>query len=173
MTTLVYDIEADNLLPGLTKLHCIVTRDIDDPIESYDRYHTPDGLRMGIWSLEKADRIIAHNQIGYDLEAISKLYPNFKRPPWERVVDTLVLSRLAYPDRHGGHSLKAWAEYLSKRGDIDVPEKYFISDWSNQSIEDYLTRCETDVMINIKVYEFLIRQMKGTFGGEELWNQIV
>lgn len=155
MTSLVFDIETDGLLDSVSKVHCIVYSEVGSNV--YHRHHGPDGIEYALDILSKS-RLIGHNIISYDLRVLEKLYPKFKRPLLENTIDTLVLSRLAWPDRTGGHSLEAWAKYFISRG-LEVPEKYMISDWENQSVDDYLLRCETDVLINTKVYGFLNKQI--------------
>ena len=89
---LVFDIEADNFLDKLTKIHCIVTKDVKTgEMVSY----RPDQIDDAIKALENADEIIGHNVIGYDVPAIQKLYFKFKP---KKVTDTLVLSRLIWPN---------------------------------------------------------------------------
>ena len=167
---LTYDIEADGLLDTVSKVHCIVTNDSEEP-EVFHRYHGL-GIEVVLDELSK-NTIIAHNQLGYDLRVLEKLYPQFKRPPMENIIDTLVLSRLVNPDAKGGHSLEAWATRFIKRG-LSVPEKYMITDWSNQSLDDYLMRCETDVMINVKVFEVLKKHIDiNELGRSSLWSNLI
>jgi len=71
----------------------------------------------------------------------------------DRVVDTLVLSRLYDPSRQGGHSLRAWGETLGfPKGDHD--------DWSCLSPEmiDY---CIRDVEVTEAVHKKLVNDMEG------------
>ena len=157
METLVYDIESNGFLNDVTKLHCIVTKHVDT--QEVTSYYTSKGYIECMERLREADRIIAHNQIGYDLQVLKKLY-DFQIPDISKIFDTLVLSRLANPDRRDGHSLKVWAERAIREG-FTVPPKYMIEDWSNQSLEDYLMRCTTDVEINEWVYKFLLPQVQG------------
>ncbi len=49
--------------------------------------------------LAEAEEIIGHNIIKFDIPAIQKLYPSFK--PKNRVLDTLVLARLFWPEIGG------------------------------------------------------------------------
>lgn len=94
MNSKVFDIEADGLLDTITTIHVIV---IDG---------TPyTNIEEAVRELEKADMIVGHNIIGFDIPAIKKFYP-FKVP---KVRDTLVLSRLAFPERQR-HGLDSWGE---------------------------------------------------------------
>ena len=86
---LAFDIETDGLLRGLTKIHCIVARDIDTD-EEY-RWDNGD-IKKGLAFLLTADELYGHNIIGYDYQAIREIYPKwvFKGLTY----DTLILSRL-------------------------------------------------------------------------------
>lgn len=142
MTTLVFDIECDGLLDTVTQVHCIVTMDADTKeIITYD----PSRLREGIKALERADHIIGHNIIGYDIPVLQRLHA--MRTDRGRVIDTLVLSRLGRPVRNGGHSLAAWGERF------DYP-KVVHEDWTTFSPE-MLNRCVVDVEITQKLWELL------------------
>lgn len=145
---LYYDVETDGLLPELTVIHSIAITDLKTGEEFYygpavDPSHekwtpllgNPTGtVSDGVRRLEGAYRIIAHNQITFDILAIEKLYPDFKRPPqvWDSFVAAKVVwpyDVLAGPDfdkaRKGlmpmslvkRHSLKAWGYRLGDNKD--------------------------------------------------------
>jgi DNA polymerase-1 len=62
-------------------------------------YADQPGLRPiaeGLARLSAADEIIGHNVIKFDIPALKKVYPGFA--PRARVLDTLVLTRLLYPE---------------------------------------------------------------------------
>ena len=123
---LIFDIETDGLLPELTKIHCLVAKDIEtNQLYSY----RPDKVEDGLQLLSEAEEIIAHNGIGFDIPAIKKVFPDWNTKA--KILDTLVLSRLIWPDlktkdfavsnRHGfdyrligSHSLKAWGYRLGE-----------------------------------------------------------
>jgi DNA polymerase I-like protein with 3'-5' exonuclease and polymerase domains len=116
---LVFDLEANGLLYEASRIHCIVCKDIDTgTVHTFE----PSKVEQGLKFLMQADLVIGHNVIGYDLALAKKLHPWFSIAR-ERVVDTLVLSRLIYTDLsdrdhqarvemegklYGSHSLKAW-----------------------------------------------------------------
>jgi len=144
---LIFDIEANGLYDEADRIWCIVTKDIDTgQIKKYTSIH--DHLNMGILHLEEADELIGHNIIDYDLRLIKKLYPSFN--PKGKILDTMILSQLLYPERQGGHSLEAFGE---KYG-IKKPEH---EDWSRFSPE-MLHRCTEDTEINCKVYDELMKE---------------
>ena len=68
---LIFDIEADNLLDDVTQVWCIVTRDVDtEEVHTFD----PNNIEEGIKLLDKADMLIGHNIIEYDLRVLEKLH---------------------------------------------------------------------------------------------------
>ena len=97
---LVFDIETDGL--DASKIWCIVAKDLDTgQIHTYN----PDKIQEGFKLLVDSDLLIGHNILGFDIPVIENLTGiSFKD---KKVIDTLVLSRLAKPER-GGHGLKAW-----------------------------------------------------------------
>ena len=61
---LVFDIETDGLLRGLSKIHCIVARDLDTDEEyTWDNGDIPKGLEV----LSNADELWGHNIVQYDI----------------------------------------------------------------------------------------------------------
>ena len=66
---LVFDIETDDLIA--TKIWCIVAQDSDSG-KIY--MFAPHQLESGLELLQKADRLIGHNIIGFDIPVIKKLY---------------------------------------------------------------------------------------------------
>lgn len=133
MTRFVFDIETDGLLDTLTKVHCLVLSEIDTgEVFSFG----PKDIETGVRMLMEADLICGHNIIKFDVEALKKVYPWFSIPE-DKVLDTLVLSRLIWSDvadkdysriragksampmkLAGSHSLEAWGWRLGKwKGD--------------------------------------------------------
>ena len=89
---LIFDLEADHLLDEVTKVWCIVAKDFENnKVYTFD----PDKIQQGLDLLAKAELLVGHNIIVYDLPVIEKIYPWFKKP---YVIDTLLLSRLYHPD---------------------------------------------------------------------------
>ncbi len=141
---LVFDIETDDL--KATKVWCIVAQDLDT--KKIYRYR-PDEIEKGLKFLSKADKLVGHNIIGFDLPVLKKLH-NFTFDG--KVVDTLVLSRLFNPVREGGHSLEAWGSSLGI-------EKIEFEDFTTYS-EDMLSYCVQDVKVNTRIYQNLILTSK-------------
>ena len=97
---LVFDIETDGL--DASVIWCIVAKDIDtNKVYSYP----PEKIDEGLELLEKSKILIGHNIVGFDIPVLQKLTDiSFKD---KKIIDTLVLSRLANPERDG-HGLKPW-----------------------------------------------------------------
>ena len=122
---LIFDIEADHLLEQVTKVWCIVARDVETgQIYTFD----PDEIEQGLDLLGKADCLVGHNIIDYDLRVLKKLYDfDYKG----EVIDTLVCTRTIWPNiveldyqqgnfpqkLTGSHSLKAWGYRLGELKD--------------------------------------------------------
>ena len=134
------DLEADGLDP--TTIWCVVTR-----YNGVNTVHTrPDTLREALCG---SLSVVGHNLIGYDLPVLERLWGLSVAP--QRVVDTLVLSRLYDPSRTNGHSLRSWGEDLGfPKGDHD--------DWTCLSPEmiDY---CMRDVEVTEAVHKKLVTDM--------------
>lgn len=134
----VADIEADNLLREVTKIHCLSYYDIKTKelnsltdYEDIKNFVTQENLVL-----------IMHNGILYDKAVLEKLL-NIKIKC--QLVDTLSLSWYLFVDRK-----KHGLEHFGIEYGILKPE---IKDWNNLDISVYKNRCETDVMINLKLWE--------------------
>ena len=139
----VVDIEADSLLKDVTKIHCL----------SYQFVEEKSGLPRGeVKTLTKYEdikffvtqpdlTIVGHHFIGYDAPVLKKILNiEFNTP----IIDTLPLSWYLF-NRRIKHGLEAWGV------DLGI-EKVVIEDWENQSLDDYIKRCEEDVKINARLY---------------------
>ena len=136
------DLEADGLNP--TRIWCVVTR--ENGVNTVHR--DPKSLCK---ALEGSVSVVGHNLIGYDLPVLKRLWGVSVAP--ERIVDTLVLSRLYDPSRAGGHSLKVWGELLGfPKGDHD--------DWSCLSTA-MIEYCERDTEVTEAVHKQLVKDMAG------------
>lgn len=94
-------------------------------------------------------RLVGHNCIDYDCHFLRELGVVDVYALGCVVRDTYVLSRLAFPKRPGGHSIKAWGE----RFDLNKVE---ISDEQWEKFDPIMVkRCLTDVTIQEQVYDYL------------------
>jgi len=101
---------------------------------------TPESLTSAIAGSFK---VVGHNLLGFDLPVLEKLWNVFVDKA--RVEDTLIMSRLANPNREGGHSLANWGESLNfPKGDYE--------DWS-QLTSEMIIYCIQDVKVTAKIWE--------------------
>ena len=144
MSYVYCDIETDGLNPSVIWVACCKHDGVTEVIcneQDFKAYvSSKDGAK---W--------VFHNGIGFDVPAISRIWNFvFRR---DSIVDTLVLSRLANPNRTGGHGLKNWGNTLGfPKGDHE--------DWSQLSTEmiDY---CMRDVDVTQRVHESLMVELEG------------
>ena len=154
---LVFDAEADNLLEDASRVWCIVAKDIDVKDEEAIYYFQPNEIEAGLEFLSEAEELIGHHIIGYDLPLFEKLY-DFKYGG--NITDTLIISRLQYPDRplpkgyvgKATHSVEAWGHRLG----FHKPEH---DDWSQYSPE-MLHRCKEDAVGTEMILNALIEERK-------------
>ena len=135
------DAETNGLKPS--EVWVVVTMQDSVLLEHY----TPESLRK---ALDNDGLIIGHNLFGYDIPVLKRL--------WDididssRVKDTLVMSRLADPQRDKGNSLRSWGERLNfPKGDH--------SDWSCLS-DEMVTYCKRDVELTSAVYDRLLFELR-------------
>lgn len=156
---LVFDLESDGLLNQATRIHCIVAKDLDTgTLHKFEPSQVEQGLRL----LMQADMLIGHNVIGFDIALASKLYPWFHAHR-DQVRDTLILSRLLYPDLSdrdrkpgsliegrltGSHSLKAWGQRLR------FPKAEYEGGWESYS-EEMLAYNVVDVEVTDRLQQLL------------------
>jgi DNA polymerase-1 len=140
---LIYlDLEANGLDPDT--IWCVVTRE-----NGVSQVHTNRSTLCD--ALAGSVSVVGHNLIGYDIPVLKRLWGLSVAP--ERVVDTLVLSRLYDPSKSGGHSLRNWGNELGfPKGDHD--------DWSRYS-EEMVEYCKRDVEVTEAVHQQLVKDMAG------------
>ena len=154
MSKCIFDIETDGLLDTMTKVHCIVLYDIEkDKMTSFYGEETLDAL----FFLKNFSEIIGHNILNFDLPALKAIF-KYEPEPTQIIRDTLVWSKLVYPnrgqrdadnkaidkDQYGRHSLKSWGQRLN------FPKNEF--DEFEEFTQDMLEYCENDVELNYKLY---------------------
>jgi hypothetical protein len=144
MSTLIADLETDNLYPAVSKLHCLAI--VEEKGEDPKLY--VENIKEGLLRLYYADRVVFHNGCGYDEPTIQKFYPKFRCNMW----DTLIASKLRYPERRR-HSIESWGEPWGL-------EKIQNEDWSVYT-ELMGERCLGDIQIGLRLYRHLIKAMEG------------
>ena len=134
------DLEANGLTPDT--IWCVVTSE-----NGVSTVHTtPDTLSE---ALRGSVSVVGHNLIGYDMPVLERLWGITVAP--ERVLDTLVLSRLYEPSKSGGHSLRNWGECLGfPKGDH--------TDWTQLS-QEMIDYCIRDVEVTEAVHQNLMQNM--------------
>lgn len=167
-----FDVESDGLLPELTTLHslCMISSKYGKVSCAHDARYT--SIERGLEILAEADLIIGHNILGFDLLAIKKLYPNWRMKKGARILDTLILARMLFPDVHKTkginnhklmpfekrlHGLEIWGKRLGEfKGDYSKEMKAKgLDPWAQWSVtmQDY---CEQDVVVTDKLFLFLM-----------------
>lgn len=184
----IWDLESNGLLtekrerngticPPMNKIHCLAfllqdttagtVRQIsatDHPHEGdpgWELMSIPDALQL----LETADLRVAHNGQDFDERAVPLVFPWWKPKDGSSILDTLLLSRLIYPDinRSGPnshkllghekrmHSLAAWGKRLGEhKGDY----KGGWAEWSPE-MHRYMLQ---DVVVLAKLFKWLMAQ---------------
>jgi len=156
----IWDIEADNLLDGVTQVWCHVFRNVEtNEVHTFD----PTQTQAAIDFMDKAEMLIGHNVIDYDLRVMKKLYDYTYTG---EVIDTLVYSRTIWPDVKeidfklhkrgdfptkliGRHSLKAWGYRLGElKGDFSDSSENF-----GAYSDEMLSYCIQDTLVTKKLYE--------------------
>jgi len=153
----VFDVETNALRSrNVTKIHCCALSTDDGVVLLRD---SKEWLEI----LENADVLVGHNIIQYDIPAIQRVYPKFK--PKGKLVDTLILCRMLYPNifdtdlkrkwegmpiqLYGRHSLEAYGFRLGHN-----KRHADLSDFSELT-EELADRCVCDVELNVKLWHRL------------------
>lgn len=172
----VTDLEGNGLYHQGDRVHCAVI--IDAPTGTIHEYG-PDDLERYLEDLSTAKMCIGHNLCDYDFPYLEKLL-GFS---WtkDQVFDTLVLSRLLFPDRPGGHSLGAWGERLGEQK----------IDWRAKAVElglisvnaprgaEFITYhpamldyCAQDGIVNLKLMNFFMKQLGWNWKDVLEWRKV-
>lgn len=151
MLTCVADLEGNALLEDVTTVHCGVF--IDIRTGDIHKFTSPEPM---LEFMDTCDALVFHNGYGYDFPVLKKLY-GYEYKGVKH--DTLLLSRMLFPQRvspkgvrAGPHSVESWGTTFG----IQKPEH---EDWSKFSPE-MLHRCTEDVRIQLKLYSLCIKEAK-------------
>lgn len=167
--TLFFDIETNKIndwatLSDLHTCHCL---SIYDPMLPKMLTFHGESIERGLLELQKAERLVGHNVIDFDLPALKKLY-GFTAP-LTKVLDTLVVSRCVFPDLRnddwgrnkfdkelvGSHSLKAWGHRMGSATKLTYGEQDDAFEEYNEEMRKY---CERDVIVTQLLYDYLFKQ---------------
>jgi len=159
----VVDIETNGLYDDVEEIFCIVIYDVHGK-QTFT--YGPDAIADGLQHMAKANVLIGHNLIFFDIPVIRKLYP-FYTFRAARLIDTLVCTRLIWPREvlydldlsvypevpiklRGSASLKAWGYRLSDN-------KIEFKDFSAYS-EEMAVYCRQDVSVTYKLFSYIQSQ---------------
>lgn len=164
MSEIILDIETDGLYDELTKIWVIGIKDVDTgECKFYSDQESPqtDGsLADGVTRIQASSRVIGHNLVDFDYPVIEKILG--VELDYDKIFDTLVVSRLLNPDRRkpsgytgksGPHSLDAWGCRVGKA----KPEH----DTWDVFDSAMLRRNRGDLEVNNLVYSILRSEIKG------------
>ena len=168
MRTLFFDIETNpiNDWDTLSDLHTIHCLSIYDPMIPKMLTFHGESIERGLLELQKAERLVGHNVIDFDIPALKKLH-NFS-PPLIKVLDTLVVSRCVFPDLRnedfgrnnfdpklvGSHSLKAWGHRMGSTTKLTYGEEDGAFESYSEEMRKY---CERDVIVTQLLYDYLFK----------------
>ena len=177
---IVLDIETNS---DASKIWCVYCRNLEtDFVTVYhgDSFNAKINIQI---FLSRAEKIIGHNIIGFDLPVLKKLWGLQVKK--SQVVDTLVLARLYDPSIEGGHSLEAWGERL---GHYKAPYKQIWSwmtgtfldkDNANLPFDEPVIPllhhyCARDTLVTAQLYKHLDKEMQNDFSekSKELEHQV-
>ena len=162
---IIFDLETDGLLPDVSKVHCMaMTVEGAKAAQVFANEDGYDCLEQGLEIMSRAEGLIGHNIIGYDLPVLNKVL-GWKPSKHTEISDTLVVSRLAYshmmtvdakkkyiPTKlYGSHSLKAWGYRLGMaKGDFN----HETTDWSKFT-DEMAGYCANDVALTSILFDHL------------------
>lgn len=171
---LLFDLESNGLLPELTRIHCLVIKDVETKQvfkfvnDGLGKDNIETGVRMLMTEANSGLGIGGHNIISFDIPAIKKLFPWFEVNR-QKVFDTLVCSRLIWTDikdrdagllrkgklpgkLFGTHKLEAWGYRLGVlKGEYGKQEDA----WAKYS-DEMLEYCVQDVEVTHVLYDKIL-----------------
>lgn len=160
----VWDIEGNGLLPELSEVWMLCTKDIHTGSELVftDHDNKYPNMDYGVEYLDSVTNHIGHNLFGYDISALKKIY-GWELKDETKVTDTWILSLLNRYKRGHAHGLAGWGQQLGyPKGDYD--------DWSHYNHE-MLRYCKRDVELNEKVYKKLHKEASGLINLNPLYSK--
>ncbi len=201
MSKLIVDIETSGLLDDMldyssfpyklkpdAKLWCVVLNNIDtgEVFSAKKEKITKEWLDK---CLEDCTVLSGHNLIKFDLLALKLFgvldysigYLNQNDTIFNRevkIVDTLIVSRILNPDRHGGHSLESWGERVGAEKinfrQVSIDKEYISADAKrgeefkiySDEMQEY---CIQDTKTNAELFKQLIIEI----GDCKDWKQAI
>lgn len=156
---LFFDIETDALkLDDITKIHFIGIGNLQGKVKVFTN------LSRAVELLSKADLVVGHNVITFDIPVIQKFYPTFSPA---QVYDTLISSKLFETDIYnydknvshippkyrGKYTLEAWGYRLGVyKQNTGREENYKVTEENFEKMMEY---CAQDVRVTMTLWNFL------------------
>ena len=143
MKIVAMDIETDDL--DAKHIWIVVGQDVKTGATDIFRNLTSDpaeAMRFKHYC-HRVDKFVFHNGIGFDVPVLNRILGN--TIPLQKVIDTLIVSRLVDYNIKDGHSLDAWGKRL---GLFKGHFKDFAGGLT-QEMEDY---CINDVAVTVKLF---------------------
>lgn len=145
---LAWDLETDGLLVELTRIWVVAIGEIGtDEITTYTDHDTrfpslAEGVQRLKRHVEAGGKTVAHNGLTFDRKALKKV-TGYDMPE-TAIIDTLVLGRLADPERKGGHKLESYGVEMGiLKGSHNEWDRY------SEAMRDY---CRQDILVTKALY---------------------
>lgn len=171
----VFDLETDGFVKDLTTIwSCGIANPVDGVVTTYTDYDDDyPSLAEGLARLKAADRVVAHNLIGFDFQALEKLYPN--TITLDQCWDSMIVAQLLDPERRS-HAIKSFgAEYGYPKGDFtNFMMEPVEGQTRAETFVDMFHYMERDVEINVRIYNELQKQLKADLVHNKIdWRQSI
>lgn len=152
----IFDIEADGLLDKITKIY-VLSYEIWENSICIDKGSLYSHISIRNF-IEAQDVLVGHHIIEYDIPALKLIISDINIKA--KLIDTLAISQGLIHKPGYKHGLEAYGERFK------VP-KVVVEDWINITKEHYTLRCETDVKINVLVFNYLLNILNELYDGDE------
>jgi hypothetical protein len=141
--TYIFDVETDNLLDDVTKIHCLSYT----PVDKFEPTTLTNSKEILKFLNQDKLTLIGHNIHLYDVRVFKKLL-GFDTSKIYKLVDTLGISWYlnSSKDKSFKHGLGAYGERLGVK-------KPIVEEWREQPLEVYISRCEEDIKINYLLWK--------------------
>jgi DNA polymerase-1 len=157
----VFDLETDGFVDGMTTIwSCGIADPKDGIVTTYTDYDDNyPSLAEGLERLRRADRVVAHNLIGFDYWALHKLYPDVIT--FEKCWDSMIVAQLLDPERRS-HAIKSYGVEMGfPKGDFtNFMMEPVEGQTRAETFVEMFEYMERDVEINVRIYNRLQIQMK-------------
>ena len=162
MKTYLVDLEANGLLDTVSRIHCVVFKELN--AENYEIFSddTPRGRplsEMAAWADANCKAIVGHNWVRYDGEVLYRL---LGWTPKATIFDTMIMSKLnnfIRPATKRRHSLKMWGEAMgTMKGD-------YSGGWEEYN-DEMLDYCIQDTVVTEGIYKTTMKEAQAFIAKE-------